>query len=127
MRWLLPLLVLSSPVFAGEVPDAGVAQPRFRRTIEQVRLLYFTASWCGGCKRLEASGALTRLPKGLALEKVDIDAHPEALDKYGVTVTPTLILVDADGFPLGKVRISLDDADATVERLEKLVAKMTRP
>lgn len=125
MRWLLVIALLVSPAFAQEAaPDAGA--PRFHRTIEQVRLLYFTASWCGGCKRLEAGGALERLPKGLALEKIDVDAHPELLERYGVTVTPTLILVDADRFPLGKVRIDLNDADATVERLGKLVAKMTK-
>lgn len=116
--WLL--LVLSFVVMA--------APPK--RTIADVKLLYFHASWCQSCKRLEAGKVLERLKElepALVVERVDVDTQVPLLDRYGVTVTPTLVLVDKDGFPLGRPAIDLDRPDVTLERIQKLVKKMVKP
>ena len=43
----------------------------------------------------------------------------------GVEVTPTLVLVDADGFPLARPRIDLDDGPGTAQRILAVVRKST--
>jgi hypothetical protein len=99
------------------------------RPIESLRLLLFTSKTCGSCRRFEASGVPDKvavaLPK-LTLERVDIAAQESLVTKYGVEVTPTLVLVDADGFPLARPRITLDDPDGTTARVVALVKKMIR-
>ena len=120
-RIALLLVLLSSVVFAG---------PPRKRTLADVKLLYFHASWCQSCKRLEAGRVLERLHEvepALVIERVDADTQVPLVDRYGVTVTPTLVLVDADGFPLGRPVIELDRPAATLEGLQKLVKKMVKP
>lgn len=125
MRFLFAV-ALAVPLLA-VTPDGGV---RAGRTLADVKLLYFHASWCQSCKRFDASGALpaaqAKFP-GLAVQSVDADREEGLLQRYGITGIPALVLVDADGFPLGRVRIDLDDTAGTTESLFKLVEKMTRP
>lgn len=125
------VLLLSSIAFSAEpLVDGGSLSTRPGRTITQVKLLYFHASWCQSCKRLDAGRVIERLQErepGLTVERVDVDTQVPLLERYGVSVTPTLLLVDADGFPLGKAPLDLDRPDATLERLHKLVKKMVRP
>ncbi len=125
---LFLVLFASVPAWAAEpLPKPEAEKPK-PRDVSEVKLLYFHATWCQGCKRLDAGRVVERLqerePK-LAVEKVDVDAHKELLDQYGVEYTPTLLLVDATGFKLGKVKIDLADPDATLERAHKLVKKAT--
>lgn len=127
-RWRLLLLVVlvAGPTFAGD-PDAGAWKGR---TLEQVKLLYFHATWCSSCKRLDEARVVERLVErlpGLKVQKVDVDTQVPMLERYGVTVTPTLVLVDASGFPLGRPAIDLDRPDETLQRAQKLIKKMTRP
>lgn len=130
-RLALVLLVLSATTFAAEPGvDGGVVTKWRGRTIASVKLLYFHADWCQSCKRLEAGKVLDRLQErapGLVVEIVDVDTQQPLLERYGVTQTPTLVLVDADGFPLGRPAIDLDHPDVTLERVEKLVKKMVKP
>lgn len=130
MRHVLPaLLLLTAPaVLAADAGPAPRQEKKPVRTIEQVKLLYFHAGWCQSCKRLDESGVLRQLVEqepGLVIEKVDVDASEKLLDRYGVEVTPTLILVDADGFPLGRPSITLDAPEKTLTAAVKLVRKMT--
>ncbi len=118
---LVLLLVTSS---RADVPDAGVAR-RPARTLSDVKLLYFHATWCSSCKSFEAAKVLERLDPALVVEPVDVDVNEALLTRYGVTHTPTLVLVDREGFPLGKPTIDLKDGDATLARVQKLVRKMT--
>ncbi|MBL8936280.1 MAG: thioredoxin family protein [Archangium sp.] len=122
MRALLLSFMLVTTAQAG---DAGVP----RRTLREVKLLVFTATWCGSCRRFEAGGALNQvtaqLPE-LTLETVDVDARRDVVERYGVEVTPTVVLVDASGFPLARPRIDLAEPTATAERVVKLVKKLTR-
>ncbi|MDP1921072.1 MAG: thioredoxin family protein [Myxococcales bacterium] len=124
--WAVGVLLMMGPAVAS-TPDAGVTQTG--RTVANVRLLYFHSAACASCRRFEVAGvpaAITARLPGLRVEKVDVFADEALVTRYGVEVTPTLVLVDADGFPLGKPRIELDAADATVARVAKLVEKMTK-
>jgi thioredoxin-like negative regulator of GroEL len=98
--------------------------------VESLTLLYFQSSDCGGCKRFEAAGVLEQVAKAyptLKLERVDVFAKADVVRRYGVEVTPTVVLVDADGFPLGRPKLVLAEPDATRERIVALVAKLTKP
>lgn len=122
MRALLLSFVMVTTAQAG---DGGVP----RRTLSEVKLLVFTATWCQSCRRFEAGGALTQVAQklpALELETVDVDARRDVVERYGVEVTPTLVLVDRSGFPLARPRIDLAEPTATAERVVKLVRKMTR-
>lgn len=56
-----------------------------------MKILKFTASWCGPCK------VLTENMKGIEAEAIDIDTSPELCAKYNVRSVPTLIMTDDDG------------------------------
>lgn len=117
-------LFLAAALF-NAAPDGG----RAPRTVSDVRLLYFHASWCPSCKRFDAGGALQQVQRavpGLTVESVDSDADVARLERYGVATIPTLVLVDADGFPLGRPLIELDEPGRTADRVVRLVAKMTK-
>lgn len=115
----------------GLTQDAGVLAPaskRRGRDVKTLTLLYFHASWCQSCKRFDAGGALDVVKQAepdLAVKHVDVDTEVGTLEKYGVEVTPTLVLVDADGFQLARPRIDLADGKGTAERILKSVRKST--
>lgn len=121
VAWAVALLLaVAWPAGADDVPAKPPAAPK-------LRLLYFHASWCEGCRRFEAGRVLERLQARhptLTVEKVDVQAKPELLERYGVELTPTVLLVDEHGTRLGKLRIALKDPDATLERAEALVTSV---
>lgn len=60
-----------------------------------MKVLKFSASWCGPCKSLEQT--LEKTDLGLPVESYDIDEQAELVQKYRVRTVPTLVLVDEDG------------------------------
>jgi thioredoxin 1 len=60
-----------------------------------MRILRFTASWCGPCKTLAAQ--LEDLQHDYPvppIEVIDIDVLPEVAKDYGVRGVPTLVMLD---------------------------------
>lgn len=125
LPWLA-LLALAALAHA-EAPDASVPKKPLRELAE-LKLLYFRADWCQSCKRFDAAGVLAEVQKrepALAVQKVNVDTEQALMDRYGIEVTPSLVLVDADGYPLARPKIALDDGPATVERILKSVRRST--
>jgi thioredoxin-like negative regulator of GroEL len=56
------------------------------------RILRFTASWCGPCQGLAMNLETANL--NLPIEVIDIDAHPEVAQEYGIRSVPTLVMLD---------------------------------
>lgn len=56
-----------------------------------MKLLRFTASWCGPCKSLASN--LDKIDIKLPIEVIDIDVFPDVAKDYGVRGVPTLIKV----------------------------------
>lgn len=57
-------------------------------------LLYFTASWCGPCKRISPiiNDKFTKI-NNLQIYKIDIDSNDEICEKYNIKSVPTFILI----------------------------------
>ena len=62
-------------------------------------VLFFRASWCPGCRALNAdiTKNIESGPAGLTILDVDYDAATALRQQYGVTTQHTLVQVAADG------------------------------
>ena len=68
----------------------------FLENAKSLSLFYFTASWCGPCKRIFP--LMDKLSQGLDstkinIYKVDIDENDEISTKYDIKSVPTFILI----------------------------------
>lgn len=72
--------------------------------MSQIKILDFTARWCGPCKTLEPIlASIERAYRGaVAVEKIDVDDDPITAERYRVRAMPTLVLV-RDGQEVGRV------------------------
>jgi thioredoxin 1 len=59
-----------------------------------MRLLKFSATWCGPCKML--SNTLSEITLPVPIEEVDVDTNTQLAMKYGVRGVPTMVLVKPD-------------------------------
>jgi thioredoxin 1 len=82
-----------------------------------MKLLKFSASWCGPCKMLTKVMESVEFP--YIVEEVDIEGNEELVAKYGVRGVPTLILLD-DNNEVVVVHIGALDKTALEERFINL-------
>ena len=61
-----------------------------------MKLLKFSASWCGPCKMLSMTIAGIKDEIPYPIEEIDIDTNTELAQKFGIRGVPTLVLVDGD-------------------------------
>mgnify|MGYP001170914203 CR=1 FL=1 len=64
-----------------------------------LKLFYFTASWCGPCKRIKP--LIEKLSEGLDESKiifyqVDIESNETLSNQYNIRSVPTFLLLDAN-------------------------------
>lgn len=62
-----------------------------------MKVLYFTASWCGPCKSLKPVAQEVSLETGVPIDFVDVDANKDKALAMQVSSVPTLIGVDKLG------------------------------
>jgi thioredoxin-like negative regulator of GroEL len=76
----------------------GVAEPLERTPATKPRLVFFTSSVSGQCRRVEgflAQVLQRRRNHGtFNLVLVDEEERPDLLERFGVTTLPTLVVVD---------------------------------
>ena len=65
-----------------------------------MKLLYFTAPWCGPCKVLGPT--MDEIAKTIEVEKVGVDVNIKTAVEYGVRSVPTVLAVDAEGTEMGR-------------------------
>lgn len=61
------------------------------------KVLFFHASWCPQCRRLDEDLRARGAPDGLTVFKVDYDSRTDLRQKYGVTIQTTVVFVDDRG------------------------------
>ena len=65
-----------------------------------MKLLYFSAAWCGPCKMLGPT--IKKLQQeGLQIEKIDVDEMPSLAQQYGIRNIPAIIKVNEANEPIG--------------------------
>ncbi|MFI7069524.1 thioredoxin family protein [Micromonospora sediminicola] len=57
------------------------------------RILYFTAEWCGPCRKFGPVLAAQASARCLDVERVDIDADPGLAQAHNVMSVPTVVVV----------------------------------
>lgn len=60
-----------------------------------MKLLKFSATWCGPCK-MQAQ-KLKEHPIVVEVEEIDVDSDNELISKFNIMSVPTMILVDDEG------------------------------
>lgn len=61
------------------------------------KVLFFHASWCTQCRKLDEQIRAEGAPDGLTVFKVDYDSRSDLRQKYGVTLQTTVVFVDDAG------------------------------
>ena len=64
-------------------------------------VVYFTASWCGACKRLDFPALLSSTPKDIVWYKCDIDENKYTMGYCGLKSIPSFAVIKNGKF-LGK-------------------------
>ena len=57
-----------------------------------MKILRFTASWCGPCKSLAMN--LEQANLQMPIEVIDIDVQSDGAVEYGIRGVPTLVMLD---------------------------------
>ena len=76
------------------------------------KALFFHASWCPTCRKLDADLKAKGVPAGLTVIKVDYDSHTDLRQKYGVTIQTTVVFVDDRGQKISSTVLSGDPSVA---------------
>lgn len=61
---------------------------------KQMKVIRFTASWCGPCKMLAKT--LEDIDTQIPIEVIDIDENQDLAMNYGIRGVPTLVMLDGD-------------------------------
>ena len=83
----------------------------WRKDIESARIeaaqshhpvfAYFTAVWCPPCQQMKkttwADNTVKAQMEKFVPVKIDVDAHPELTEKYGVNAMPTFVIISEQG------------------------------
>ena len=61
-----------------------------------MKILKFSASWCGPCKMLSMTIASIKDEIPYSVEEIDVDTDSKLAQKFGIRGVPTIILMDGD-------------------------------
>lgn len=61
-----------------------------------MKILKFSASWCGPCKMLSMTIAGIKDQIPYPIEEIDIDVSTDIAQKFGIRGVPTMVLLDGD-------------------------------
>lgn len=62
-----------------------------------MKVLYFTAAWCGPCKMFKPVFESTIAESGVNAQVVDVDQNKELAVQYSITSVPTIVVLDDNG------------------------------
>jgi len=85
---------------------------------EEAVVVYFTASWCGACKRLDFISLLSNTPKNIVWYKCDVDEDNYTLGYCGLSKLPSFAVIKNGKFA-GK--FSSSDTMTVFDNLKNLL------
>jgi thiol-disulfide isomerase/thioredoxin len=85
-----------------------------------LRLLYYTASWCGPCKVFKPQAEQEAIARGLRIEFIDVDSSPDIAGFDNIMSVPTIVIVGDDKNEVDRV------VGASLPTLKKTLDKLTR-
>jgi thioredoxin 1 len=118
---LLPVVTCPSLLPTCEAYHRGLVLNQ--ESSEKASLLFFTASWCAPCKKVEPVlvELAEELEEQLQLIIIDFDEAPVEVADFKVDELPTIILLDSDQNLLIRVDgASKDGLEALLKTVEKL-------
>lgn len=59
-----------------------------------MKILYFTAAWCGPCKTFKPIVQQVMSETGTNVQFIDVDQNKETTSKYLVTSVPTIMFIN---------------------------------
>ena len=65
-----------------------------------MKLIYFSAPWCGPCRQL--GPIMDDVAQEVAVQKVNVDDSPDMASHYGIRNVPTVVAVDSFGNERGR-------------------------
>ena len=74
-----------------------------------MKILKFSAEWCGPCKMLQKTIDEMVLP--YPIENIDIDKNPDLAGNFGIRGVPTLVLMTSEGKEQGRIMGNKSKAD----------------
>jgi len=78
-----------------------------------MKLLYFSAPWCGPCKMF--GPVMDKLAnEGLNIQKVNVDTDVELTAKYGIRSVPTVVKINDEGYAVSTF-VGVKDANYVKE------------
>jgi thioredoxin-like negative regulator of GroEL len=86
---------------------------------EEAVVVYFTASWCGACKRLDWDSLLKSTPKTIVWYKCDVDENDYSLGYCGLSKIPSFAVIKNGKF-VGKFTTS--DTMTVFDNLKELLS-----
>lgn len=66
-----------------------------------MKILKFSAAWCGPCKSMSAT--LSNMSLEQEVEEVDVDERNEVAVEYAIRGVPTLVAVDDSGVEVSRI------------------------
>ena len=77
-------------------------------------LKVFQADWCQPCHDYEVT-LIEAEKRGIVVERIDIDEHPELMEKYNIRVIPTTLVMEDDE------EMDREEGNITIAALFKLL------